>query len=113
MNRRFSDSGVASFLEQGPRWLAEICKALTTGDVQSLALAAHDLAAAASVLGVGVLGHQCIEIEAFAQRGEIDTIGERLPSLMAAWERAEMELRALYQASPVARTLPRVPFLPG
>jgi CheY-like chemotaxis protein len=32
---------VASFLEQGPQWLAEICKALTTGDVGALALAAH------------------------------------------------------------------------
>src|SRR5258708_31750462 len=93
MDRRFSDHGVASFLEQGPRWLAEICKALTTGDVESLALAAHDLAAAASVLGAGVLGKQCLEVEALARRGEIDVVGERLPLLMAAWERAEVELR--------------------
>ncbi len=94
---------VASFLEQGPQWLAEICKALTTGDVGSLALAAHDLAGAASVLGVGFLGQQCTEAEALARRGEIDTVGERLPALMAAWERAETELRTLYSLAP---TLP-------
>ena len=102
---------VASFLEQGPQWLAEICKALTTGNVGSLALAAHDLAGAASVLGVGLLGQRSIEVEALARRGEIDIVGERLPSLMAAWERAEMELRALYSlsgSSPPA-TLPAVP----
>jgi HPt (histidine-containing phosphotransfer) domain-containing protein len=99
---------VASFLERGPRWLAEICRALTTGDVGSLALAAHDLAGAASVLGVGFLGQQAVEVEALARRGEIDTVGERLPSLLAAWERAEMELRALYSlAVPAAAgTLP-------
>ena len=113
MDRRSSDGGVASFLEQGPQWLAVICKALTTGDVQSLALAAHDLAGAASVLGVGVLGQHCIEVEALAQRGEIDTVGERLPSLLAAWERAEMELRALYSASAAALTVPPVPLLPS
>lgn len=87
---------VTSFLERGPHWLAEICKALTTGDVGSLALAAHDLAGAASVLGVSFLGQQCTEVEALARRGEIDTVGERLPSLMGAWERAETELRALH-----------------
>ncbi|HEV7506027.1 MAG TPA: response regulator [Thermoanaerobaculia bacterium] len=105
---------VATFLEQGPRWLAEICKALTTGDVGSLALAAHDLAGAASILGVGLLGQQCIEVEVLARRGEIDTVGERLPSLMAAWERAETELRALHSlAAPVlARTVSSAPLLP-
>lgn|GEM_PF-2533635 len=97
MDRRFSNGGVAIFLEQGPRWLAEICKALTTGDVGSMALAAHDLAGAASVLGVGVLGQHCIEVEALARRGEIDVVGERLPSLMAAWERAELELRSVVE----------------
>jgi two-component system, sensor histidine kinase and response regulator len=109
------DQVVASFLEQGPQWLAEICKALTTGDIGSLALAAHDLAGAASVLGVAFLGQQCIEVEALARRGEIDTIGERLPSLMAAWERAEMELRALHsQAAPTATgTVSPAPLLPN
>jgi two-component system sensor histidine kinase/response regulator len=98
---------VASFLEQGPQWLAEICKALTTGDIGSLALAAHDLAGAASVLGVASLGQLCIEVEALARRGEIDTVGERLPSLMKAWQRAEMELRALHslEAQAAARTV--------
>jgi len=85
---------IVSFLEQGPQWLAEICKALTTGDVGSLALAAHDLAGASSVLGAGLLGQQCIEFEVLARRGDIDTVGERLPSLMAAWENAVTELRA-------------------
>jgi CheY-like chemotaxis protein len=99
------DQVVASFLEQGPQWLAEICKALTTGDVGSLALAAHDLAGAASVLGISLLGQQCIEIEGLAKRGEIDTIGERLPSLMAAWERAELELRALHSLTANAATV--------
>jgi CheY-like chemotaxis protein len=94
---------VASFLEEGPQWLAEICKALTTGDVGSLATAAHDLAGAASVLGVGRLGRECIEVEMLARRGEIDTVGERLPSLLGAWEHAETELRALYSlAAPTA-----------
>src|SRR3954451_6291345 len=94
---------VASFLEEGPQWLAEICKALTTGDIGALALAAHDLTGAASVLGAGPLGQQCTEVEALARRGEIDVIGERLPALMAAWERAETRLRALYSATaPVA-----------
>ena len=102
MNRGYSggddlpEQAVASFLEQGPQWLAEICKALTTGDVGSLAIAAHDLAGASSVLGAGLLGEQCIEVEGLARRGEIDTVGERLPSLMAAWERAVTELRALH-----------------
>jgi CheY-like chemotaxis protein len=98
---------VASFLAQGPQWLAEICKALTTGDIGSLALAAHDLAGAASVLGISPLGQQCIEVEGLAKRGEIDTIGERLPSLMAAWERAELELRTLHSlAAPAATVAP-------
>ncbi|MFY9822599.1 MAG: response regulator [Thermoanaerobaculia bacterium] len=102
---------VASFLAQGPQWLAEICKALTTGNVRSLALAAHDLAGAASVLGVGFLGQQCIEVEALALSNEIDTIGERLPSLMAAWEQAEIELRAFHSLlTPApARIVPPAP----
>jgi CheY-like chemotaxis protein len=97
---------VASFLEQGPQWLAEICKALTTGDIGSLALAAHDLAGAASVLGIGLLGQQSMEVEGLAKRGEIDTIGERLPALLAAWERAELELRALHPLAAVATVAP-------
>jgi CheY-like chemotaxis protein len=105
---------VASFLEQGPQWLAEICKALTTGDIGSLALAAHDLAGAASVLGVASLGQQCIEVEALARRGEIDTVGERLPALMTAWQRAEMELRAHHSLGThaAARTVRPAPLLP-
>jgi len=103
---------VASFLEQGPQWLAEICKALTTGDVGSLALAAHDLAGAASVLGIGLLGQQSMEVEGLAKRGEIDTIGERLPSLMAAWERAELELRALHPLAAPAGTVAPASFPP-
>ena len=92
---------VASFLEQGPQWLAEICKALTTGDVGSLALAARDLAGASSVLGAGLLGQHCVEVEVLARRGEIDVVGERLPALMAAWEHAVAELRNLHPlASP-------------
>ena len=46
---------------------------------------------------------QRTEAEALARRGEIDTVGERLPALMAAWERAETELRTLYSLAP---TLP-------
>jgi len=104
---------VASFLEQGPQWLAEICKALTTGDVGSLALAAHDLAGASSVLGASLLGQQCIEVEVLARRDDIDTVGERLPPLMSAWEHAVTELRALYSlGGPApARPVPPAPFL--
>ncbi len=104
---------IVSFLEQGPRWLAEICKALTTGDVGSLALAAHDLAGASSVLGAGLLGEQCIEVEVLARRGEIDIVGERLPSLMAAWENAVTELRAVHSltAPASAHAASPAPFL--
>src|SRR6476659_6854957 len=104
---------VASFLEQGPQWLAAICKALTTGDVGSLALAAHDLAGASSMLGAGLLEQQCVEVEVLARRGEIDVVGERLPSLMAAWEHAVAELRALHSlGGPApAQSVSPAPFL--
>ena len=72
-------------------------------DLLGMVVAAHYLAGAASVVGVGFLGQQCTEAEALARRGEIDTVGERLPALMAAWERAETELRTLYSLAP---TLP-------
>ncbi|HEX4963583.1 MAG TPA: response regulator [Thermoanaerobaculia bacterium] len=96
---------VASFLDQGPLWLAEIHQSLTAGDARALALAAHDLGGAAAILEVCPLGQSCAKVEELARRNELVEAAGLLPALVAAWGRAEQELHTLRPA--VASTAPR------
>jgi HPt (histidine-containing phosphotransfer) domain-containing protein len=85
---------VALFYTQGPRWIAEMRRATDAGDPGALALAAREMAGAASVARAFPLEWVCEEIEIRACADNPAAASRLFPALAAAWERALTALHA-------------------
>jgi len=79
---------VTLFLAQGPRWIAEMQRATDADEPEALALAAREMAGAASVARAFPLEWVCEEIEIRACDNNPAAASQLFPALAAAWERA-------------------------
>ncbi len=78
-------SVVAAFLQQGEADLSTLRLALSQGDLQAFAAAAHALAGSAGLMGALHLSGMASAIATLARRGDLDGCKARLPELEQAW----------------------------
>jgi CheY-like chemotaxis protein len=85
---------VESFLQQGARDLGTIRQALTQGDGDALAAAAHSLAGSAGILGATGLAVASAELEELARRGDLAACEPRLEAVEQAYRSIARRLAA-------------------
>jgi two-component system, sensor histidine kinase and response regulator len=82
------------FLEQSPRWLAEISQAVTDGDARRLQRAAHSLKGGVDSFGARLAYDAALEIEKMARANELGGAAEMHFALRVQVERLVTELSA-------------------
>ena len=85
---------VQCYLGEALRCIDDMSTAVRRRDSSGLARAAHVLAGNSAVLGAQGLAERCYEIEDLAHSGDFETCSERLPTIMDAYRRVELDLRA-------------------
>jgi CheY-like chemotaxis protein len=85
---------VESFLQQGARDLAAMRRALTSGDGNALAAAAHSLAGSAGILGATGLAVGSAGLEELARQGDLAACEPRLESVEQAYRSMARRLAA-------------------
>jgi signal transduction histidine kinase/DNA-binding response OmpR family regulator/HPt (histidine-containing phosphotransfer) domain-containing protein len=85
---------IDSFLEDAPRLLADLRRALAGGDVAGVRLAAHSLKSNGAEFGAQAFSELCKQIEALAKSGMLDGAGDLLAQAEAEYERVRVALAA-------------------
>lgn len=97
LERRTGESVLAevveAFLRQGETDLAAMQRALSQGDGETVATAAHALAGSSAILGAAELAHCAGELARLARRAQQDELGICAPRLA----KVEVEFRAIAQ----------------
>lgn len=89
---RFARRLIDSFVERWPGMLAELTAAVDAGDAPAAARRAHALKGAAANLGVDDVAGRCAEVEARAEGGCLDAVGDDLAGIRAELPRAGRHL---------------------
>ena len=82
------------FLGQAPNHVEAVQTALTSGDADSLARAAHALKGASANLGATKLTSLASEIEVKGRSGDITSAGDSVAALLAEYALVETDLAA-------------------
>jgi CheY-like chemotaxis protein/HPt (histidine-containing phosphotransfer) domain-containing protein len=80
------------FIEEGPRWLADIDAAIAAGDARKLQRAAHTVKGAVDNFGAPAAFDAALRLEQMARAGELGAAGEASAALRALIERLASEL---------------------
>jgi signal transduction histidine kinase/DNA-binding response OmpR family regulator/HPt (histidine-containing phosphotransfer) domain-containing protein len=86
---------IDTFLEDTPQLLADMGRAVDTGDAAGLALAAHSLKSNSANFGATALADLCRELEGMAKAGALVGAGERVAQAEAEFERVQGALEAI------------------
>ena len=86
---------VEVFLEERPRWLAEIDAALAAADARRLQRGAHTVKGSVDNFGARATWEAAFALEQLARSGELDAAPEAATVLRASLGRLEVELQAL------------------
>lgn len=86
---------VGLFLEDGPRRLVDIERALEQGDLRSLERAAHTLKSSSLNVGATVLAQLCREIELHARKQELAPVRGLCDAGKEHWPSVERALRSI------------------
>ncbi|MFB2968676.1 response regulator [Aerosakkonema sp. BLCC-F183] len=81
------------YLEDGPKLLADIAKAIAEGNASQLRQAGHTLKASSMTLGATNLSNYCKELETMGRNGHTKEGKEKLPLLEAEYERVKVALQ--------------------
>jgi HPt (histidine-containing phosphotransfer) domain-containing protein len=85
---------IDSFLEDAPRLLADLRRALDTGDAAGVRLAAHSLKSNGAEFGAQAFSELCKQLETRAKAGTLDGAGELLARAEAEYGRVKVALAA-------------------
>ncbi len=98
----FVEEMIGTFLEDAPRLLAGMRKALAEGDAPALRLCAHSLKSNSANFGASELAALCRELENAAKAGRLDDAPARVAEIEQAYGRVRGALEALQRgpASP-------------
>ncbi len=89
----FVEEMIVLFLEQAPRFLEALGKALAAGDLASVTRAAHQAKSSSFYLGARRLSELCARTEAQARAGNGDAVTELITALQGEFELVQEALR--------------------
>jgi HPt (histidine-containing phosphotransfer) domain-containing protein len=91
----FIDELVDTYLEDAPRLMTEMHKALGAGDAEAFRRAAHSLKSNSATFGAMHLSALAKELEMLARENKLEAAGSRLPAVQSALENVTTELKGL------------------
>jgi HPt (histidine-containing phosphotransfer) domain-containing protein len=86
---------IDTFLDDGPKMMTEIRKALKAGDAEAFRRAAHSLKSNAATFGANRLSQLAKDLEMIGKDQRLVETGNKLEALQGAFELAAQELRSL------------------
>jgi PAS domain S-box-containing protein len=86
---------IDTFLEDGPRLLADMCQSVEKGDAAGLRLAAHGLKSNSADFGAMALSELCRELEMMGKSGVLEGTSELLEQVEVEHERVRAALAEL------------------
>ena len=90
----FINELIDAFLDDAPKMIAELRRALTAKDVETFRRNAHSMKSNANTFGAVDLGVQAKELEMMARQNNLN-VGDRLDKLQAALDTVAAELKAM------------------
>jgi HPt (histidine-containing phosphotransfer) domain-containing protein len=85
---------VATYLDEGPGYIAAMEAAVAAGDAAAIVRPAHTLKSSSASLGAMRLAQLCREIEFAGRDGSLEGIAERVAEARAAWDATVEALQA-------------------
>jgi PAS domain S-box-containing protein len=82
------------FLDNTPKVLAELRRAVEQGDGQAMEQAAHSLKSSSATFGAAEFSQHCKELEILGRAGQMDGVAARLQHVEAEYERMKLALQA-------------------
>jgi HPt (histidine-containing phosphotransfer) domain-containing protein len=86
---------VDTFLEDGPKLIAELKAALRAGDAEAFRRAAHSLKSNGATFGALHLSQLAKDLEMIGKENRLAEVGERIASLESTLASASAELKGL------------------
>lgn len=93
-DREFAAELVTTYLDDSPRLLADLRRALAEGNAPNFQRAAHSLKSNSASLGALGLSAQAKELEMIGRAGKLDGAGEKVDQLAASYAEVESALKA-------------------
>jgi HPt (histidine-containing phosphotransfer) domain-containing protein len=97
-DRAFLAELIDSYLDDTPRQLALMRRALEVGNAEELQRAAHTLKSNSSSFGATTLSSMCKELEALSKSGELTGAAEQIEEIEAGYTKVKYALQAAYLA---------------
>jgi HPt (histidine-containing phosphotransfer) domain-containing protein len=86
---------IDTFLEDGPKLIAELKSALKAGDAESFRRAAHSLKSNGATFGAGHLAEQARSLEMLGKEGQLTEAGDGVRAVEATFALVVDELKGL------------------
>ncbi len=84
---------IETFLDEAPKLVSDMQKALKKNDAETFRRSAHSLKSNSASFGAQALAEQCKSLEMLGRAGQLSQVGDKLETLLAEYKKVEEVLR--------------------
>ena len=86
---------IDTFLDDSPRLIADLQKSLAKKDIETFRRSSHSLKSNSASFGAQMLSAQAKELEMLARNKKLDSVGDKITTLMNEYKKVEQILKKL------------------